>query len=129
MNNNINVSTNNYDYVTDVKSCEEWYTRAFNTTTEQYNCPCFGREGWCNLCVHPSDGGCSGLAIHCDGDILYIINYCLNCNVVSHYTRKKILNGQLTLDKEMNKKIKQILDTKLQHPDEDVLHYPYSLFL
>lgn len=77
----------------------------------------------------PSDGGCSGLNVNCDGDILYIISYCLNCNVVSPYARKKILNGQLTPYKEMNKKIKQIVNIKLQHPDEDIMHLPYSSFL
>lgn len=77
----------------------------------------------------PPDGGCSGLNVNCDGDILYIISYCLNCNVVSPYARKKILNGQLTPYKEMNKKIKQIVNIKLQHPDEDIMHLPYSSFL
>lgn len=117
-----------YDYNADVKSYEEWCTKSLNMTAEQYTCPCFGREGWSDLCIHPTDGGCSGLNVCCDGDILYIISYCLNCNVINHYTRKKILNGELTPDKETNKKIKQIVNTKLQHPNEDIMHLPFSSF-
>lgn len=50
---NINVTENSYNYNADVKSYEEWYTKAVNTTTKQYNCPCFGRESWTDLCIHP----------------------------------------------------------------------------
>ena len=111
---NINVTENSYNYNADVKSYEEWYTKAVNTTTKQYNCPCFGRESWIDLCIHPSDEGCIGLNIHCDEDILYTINYCLTCNVINHYTRKRIMNGDLTPFKEQNKKIKELVKFRLQ---------------
>jgi hypothetical protein len=114
MDDNINVTENTYNYNIDAKSYEEWYDRVINTIAEQHNCPCFGRESWCNLGVSTLDGGCRGLNIHCDEDILYTINYCLTCNVINHYTRKRIMNGDLTPFKEQNKKIKELVKFRLQ---------------